>query len=153
MIALVQRCSQSSVTIEGNRVAEIGAGILVLLGVSIEDAEKDAVWLAKKVSNLRIFADADGKMNRSLLDSDGQALVVSQFTLLADTSMGNRPAYIKAARPEQAIPLYELFVKELGTHLQKPIPIGVFGADMQVSLVNDGPVTIWVESKGQSPKL
>lgn len=147
MIGLVQRCSEASVIVEGEEIASIKSGLLILLGVSAEDTDNEVIWLAKKVANLRIFSDEAGKMNRSLIDSGGEALVVSQFTLLADASFGNRPSYTKAARPEQAIPLYELFVKHMEQHLQKTVPTGVFGADMKVSLVNDGPVTIWLESR------
>lgn len=147
MIGLIQRCLEASVKVDGRRIAEIQNGLLIFLGISVDDKEKEAVWLAKKTADLRVFADDAGKMNRSLIDSGGEALVISQFTLLAECSMGNRPSYTKAARPEHAIPLYELFVKELQRHLQKPVATGIFGADMKVALLNDGPVTIWLESK------
>lgn len=147
MIGLIQRCLEASVKVDGRRIAEIQNGLLIFLGISVDDKEKEAVWLAKKTADLRVFADEAGKMNRSLIDSGGEALVISQFTLLAECSMGNRPSYTKAARPEHAIPLYELFVKELQRHLQKPVATGIFGADMKVALLNDGPVTIWLESK------
>jgi D-tyrosyl-tRNA(Tyr) deacylase len=146
MKALIQRVSSASVVVEGNRVAEIKAGLLVLLGVTDADTSKEAAWLASKVVNMRIFNDAEGKMNLSLLDVGGEALVVSQFTLYADARKGNRPSYIQAARPEKAKPLYEAFVAEMEKLLGKPVPTGVFGADMKVSLVNDGPVTILLET-------
>jgi D-tyrosyl-tRNA(Tyr) deacylase len=146
MKALIQRVSSASVVVEGNRVAEIKAGLLVLLGVTDDDTSKEAAWLASKVVNMRIFNDAEGKMNLSLLDVGGGALVVSQFTLYADARKGNRPSYIQAARPEKAKPLYEAFVAEMEKLLGKPVPTGVFGADMKVSLINDGPVTIVLET-------
>jgi D-tyrosyl-tRNA(Tyr) deacylase len=146
MKALIQRVSSASVVVEGNCVAEIKAGLLVLLGVTDADTSKEAAWLASKVVNMRIFNDAEGKMNLSLLDVGGEALVVSQFTLYADARKGNRPSYIQAARPEKAKPLYEAFVAEMEKLLGKPVPTGVFGADMKVSLVNDGPVTIVLET-------
>ncbi|MFN5218493.1 MAG: D-aminoacyl-tRNA deacylase [Sphingomonadales bacterium] len=146
MKALIQRVSSASVVVEGNLVAEIKAGLLVLLGVTDDDTSKEAAWLASKVVNMRIFNDAEGKMNLSLLDVGGGALVVSQFTLYADARKGNRPSYIQAARPEKAKPLYEAFVAEMEKLLGKPVPTGVFGADMKVSLINDGPVTIVLET-------
>ncbi len=146
MKALIQRVSSASVVVESRCVAEIKTGLLILLGVTDTDTPKEASWLASKVANMRIFNDPDGKMNLSLLDVGGDALVVSQFTLYADARKGNRPSYIQAARPEKAKPLYEAFVVELEKQLGKPIPTGVFGADMKVSLVNDGPVTIMLET-------
>jgi D-tyrosyl-tRNA(Tyr) deacylase len=146
MKALIQRVSSASVVVEGNLVAEIKAGLLVLLGVTDDDTSKEAAWLASKVVNMRIFNDAEGKMNLSLLDVGGGALVVSQFTLYADARKGNRPSYIQAARPEKAKPLYEAFVAEMEKLLGKPVPTGVFGADIKVSLINDGPVTIVLET-------
>ena len=146
MKALIQRVSSASVVVDGNCVAEIKSGLLVLLGVTDADTSKEAAWLASKVVNMRIFNDAEGKMNLSLLDVGGEALVVSQFTLYADARKGNRPSYIQAARPEKAKPLYEAFVAEMEKLLGKPVPTGVFGADMKVSLVNDGPVTILLET-------
>lgn len=145
MVALIQRVKHAAVNIEDKRFSEIGPGMLVLLGVAHEDTEAKAVTLAKKIAALRIFADAGGKMNLSLTDTGGEALVVSQFTLFADTQKGNRPSFVDAARPELAIPLYEFFVAELGKILGKTIQTGKFAADMQVSLLNDGPVTIWLE--------
>ena len=146
MKTLIQRVSLASVAVEGTCVAEINAGLLVLLGVTETDTPKEATWLASKVVNMRIFNDAEGKMNLSLLDVGGEALVVSQFTLYADVRKGNRPSYIQAARPEKAKPLYEAFVAEMEKLLGKPVSTGVFGADMKVSLINDGPVTIILET-------
>jgi D-tyrosyl-tRNA(Tyr) deacylase len=146
MKTLIQRVSSASVAVEGTCVAEIKAGLLVLLGVTETDTPKEAAWLASKVVNMRIFNDAEGKMNLSLLDVGGEALVVSQFTLYAEAGKGNRPSYIRAARPEKAKPLYEAFVAEMEKLLGKPVSTGVFGADMKVSLVNDGPVTILLET-------
>jgi len=146
MKALIQRVSSAFVAVEGNSVAESNSGILIFLGVSETDTPKEAAWLASKVVNMRIFNDEKGKMNLSLLDVGGEALVVSQFTLYADVRKGNRPSYIQAARPEKAKSLYELFVVELEKLLGKTVPKGVFGADMKVSLTNDGPVTILLET-------
>lgn len=146
MIAILQRVRHAAVDIDGRRFSEIGPGLLILLGVGHEDSEVTATALAKKTAALRIFADVHGKMNLSLIDSGGEALVVSQFTLLADTSGGNRPSFMNAAKPELAERLYEYFVAELGALLNKKIPTGKFAADMQVSLTNDGPVTIRLES-------
>ena len=149
MRAVIQRVSQASVIIDEKRVASINDGILVLLGIEIEDTKEDAKWLANKISALRIFSDNDGKMNKSILEINGEAIVVSQFTLHAKTKKGTRPSYIKAAKPEQAIPLYEGFVKALETELRKPVQTGEFGANMQVSLCNDGPVTIIIDTKNK----
>jgi len=148
MIALVQRVSQASVSVDSSEVARIGAGILILLGVHVDDTDEDGAWLARKCANLRIFPDDDGAMNRSLVDAGGEALVVSQFTLYGDAIRGNRPSYIAAARPEKAEPLYESFVGHLAGELGREVLQGRFGAMMDVSLVNDGPVTIWLEGKG-----
>ena len=145
MIALVQRVSSASVRVEGRVVGEVGRGLLVLLGVVDGDRRREGDWLADKVAALRVFPDADGRMNRSLRDVGGQALVVSQFTLAADVRKGTRPSYASAARPEAAEPLYRAFVDRLADALGRPVPTGVFGASMEVSLVNDGPVTLWVE--------
>lgn len=147
MIALIQRVTEASVTIEGSKTAAIGKGLLVLVGVEDADGPEDVEWLSAKVVNLRIFNDAAGVMNLSVKEVSGEILAVSQFTLHASTKKGNRPSYIQAARPEVAIPLYESFVSQLGTLLERPVRTGVFGADMQVALVNDGPVTIWINSK------
>jgi D-tyrosyl-tRNA(Tyr) deacylase len=145
MVALVQRVREASVTVDGAVVGAIGAGVLVLLGVHRADTEAEAAWLAEKVAALRVFADDEGRMNRSLADAGGEALVVSQFTLYADTRKGNRPSYVAAAPPETAEPLYERFVVLLGQKLGRPVPTGRFGAMMDVALVNDGPVTLWIE--------
>jgi len=147
--AVIQRVSEASVVVEDEKVANIQQGLLVLLGIEIEDTKEDADWLANKISALRILSDSEGKMNNSILDVDGDVIVVSQFTLHAKTKKGNRPSYIKSARPEQAIPLYELFKEELSQLIGKKVQSGVFGADMQVSLVNDGPVTIIIDTKNK----
>ncbi len=150
MRVVIQRVSEAAVKIDGNIVGEISKGLLVLLGIAQEDTEQDALYLIQKLINLRIFSDADGKMNLSVQDCGGELLVVSQFTLYADTKKGNRPSYIRAARPEQAIPLYEFFLQELQKQFQGPIQTGKFGADMKVSLINDGPVTIIMDSRGEN---
>ena len=149
MRAVIQRVSEASVVVEDEKVANIQQGLLVLLGIEIEDTKEDADWLANKISALRIFSDSEGKMNSSILDVDGDVIVVSQFTLHAKTKKGNRPSYIKSARPEQAIPLYDQFKKELSEVIGKQVQSGEFGADMKVSLVNDGPVTIIIDSKNK----
>ena len=149
MRAVIQRVSEASVVVEDEKVANIQQGLLVLLGIEIEDTKEDADWLANKISALRIFSDSEGKMNNSILDVDGDVIVVSQFTLHAKIKKGNRPSYIKSARPEQAIPLYDQFKKELSEVIGKQVQSGEFGADMKVSLVNDGPVTITVDSKNK----
>ena len=147
MRAIIQRVSSASVIINGNQTAAIGPGLLVLLGVSVTDSEDDAAWLCRKLVPMRLFSDEEGKMNRSVLDVSGEILLVSQFTLHASTRKGNRPSFIKAARPDVAIPLYETCIRLLSDQLGKPIQTGSFGADMQVSLVNDGPVTILIDSE------
>lgn len=147
MKAVLQRVSQASVTIEGEKAADIGRGLLVLIGIEEADAAEDINWLATKIANLRIFADENDVMNRSVLETGGDIIVVSQFTLHASTKKGNRPSYIKAAKPEVAIPLYENFVQALESALGKKIKTGQFGADMKVSLLNDGPVTIIIDTK------
>ncbi|MGB2143917.1 MAG: D-aminoacyl-tRNA deacylase [Flavobacteriaceae bacterium] len=149
MRAVIQRVSQASVTIEGKKVAEIASGLVVLLGVTDSDTLEDIRWLSNKLTNLRIFNDADGLMNTSLKDSNGSAIVVSQFTLYAQTKKGNRPSYIKAAKPAIAKPLYEQFVRQFENDLGQPIQTGAFGADMKVALLNDGPVTIMIDSKAK----
>ena len=149
MRAVIQRVSEASVVVEDKKVANIQQGILVLLGIEIEDAKEDALWLANKISALRIFSDSEGKMNNSILDVDGDVIVVSQFTLHAKTKKGNRPSYIKSARSERAIILYDQFKKELSEVIGKQVQSGEFGAGMQVSLVNDGPVTIIIDSKNK----
>ncbi len=145
MIALVQRVSSASVRVDGEVVGEVGRGLLVLLGVVQGDTEAEKDWLADKVAALRVFPDADGRMNRSLVDVGGSALVVSQFTLAGETKKGTRPSYARAAAPEIAEPLYDAFVARLAETLRQPVARGVFGAKMEVALVNDGPVTLWVE--------
>lgn len=147
MRAVIQRVSESAVRIDGEVVGKIGHGVMVLLGIEAEDGMEDVQWLAKKIVNLRIFDDEQGVMNKSLLDKGYEILLISQFTLHAATKKGNRPSYIKAARPEVAIPLYEKFEQELASQLGKKIQTGEFGADMKVSLVNDGPVTIFMDTK------
>ena len=147
MKAVIQRVSQASVTIEGKRVASIDAGLLVLLGIVNEDEFDDITWLVNKIVNLRVFNDKEGVMNTSLKNINGDVIVVSQFTLHALTKKGNRPSYIKAAKPDVAIPLYKSFVKQLESDLDKPVQTGEFGADMKVDLINDGPVTIIIDTK------
>jgi D-tyrosyl-tRNA(Tyr) deacylase len=149
MKIVIQRVTDASVTIEENKVAEIKNGLLILLGIVAEDTQDDIDWLVRKTANLRIFNDHDGVMNTSLLDVNGEVIVVSQFTLQASTKKGNRPSYIKAAKPEIAIPLYERFVKTLETTIGEKVQTGEFGADMKVALVNDGPVTIIIDSKNK----
>ena len=146
MIAVIQRVKFARVTIENQNFSEIGHGLLVLLGVSDSDLPKDSTKLSVKIPKLRIFSDFDGKMNLSVLDVGGEILVVSQFTLLADASQGNRPSYIKAARPEVATPLYQQFCKEMELNTKKEVKTGMFGADMKIELLNDGPVTIILDS-------
>ena len=146
MRVVIQRVSEASVTIEQQKVAEIAKGLLVLVGIVPEDSQEDVEWLCQKIIKLRIFGDDKGLMNLSLQDIDGEVIVVSQFTLHALTKKGNRPSYIKAARPEIAIPLYENFKKRLQELLSKEVQSGEFGADMKVALVNDGPVTITMDS-------
>lgn len=147
MVAVIQRVSESSVTIDGKVKSTIGKGLMVLLGIEDADDKEDIIWLSKKIVNLRIFEDEAGVMNRSLIDTNGELLLISQFTLHASTRKGNRPSYIKAAKPDIAIPLYEQFIGQLETDLEKPVRTGEFGADMKVSLVNDGPVTIIIDTK------
>ena len=149
MRIVVQRVLNSNVVIEGQEVASIEKGLLVLLGIVNEDSISDIEWLCNKLVNLRVFNDERGVMNRSVKDEDGDVIVVSQFTLHASTKKGNRPSYIKAAKPDEAIPLYELFNKTLEAVLGKPVQTGEFGADMKVSLINDGPVTIIIDSKNK----
>lgn len=147
MRAVIQRVREARVVVAGKAVSAIGPGLLVLLGIETGDTPEDIGWLAAKIANLRIFADGQGVMNRSVLETGGELIVVSQFTLLALTKKGNRPSYIRAARPEEAVPLYEAFVAEMERLLGKQVGTGVFGADMQVGLTNDGPVTIWIDSR------
>lgn len=149
MRAVIQRVSEASVVIDNTKVASIKKGLLVLLGIVNDDIQEDIDWLCKKIVNLRVFPDENDVMNTSLLDSGGDVILVSQFTLHASTKKGNRPSYIKAAKPDVAIPLYENFIEELKTQLGKPIQRGEFGADMKVHLINDGPVTIIIDSKNR----
>jgi len=147
MIAVIQRVSEASVRIDGAIKSSISNGLLILLGIENADGDDDIDWLCNKIANLRIFDDEEGIMNKSPIDTSGEILLISQFTLHASTKKGNRPSYLKAAKPEIAIPLYEQFISELETILGKPIGSGKFGADMKVSLVNDGPVTIIIDTK------
>lgn len=149
MIAVIQRVSQSSVTINGHIKGQINQGLMVLLGIEDADGPADIEWLSRKIVNLRIFDDEEGVMNKSLPDINGELLLISQFTLHASTKKGNRPSYIKAAKPATAIPLYEKLIEALETELGKPIQTGEFGAMMAVSLINDGPVTIIIDSKNK----
>ena len=150
MIAVVQRVNKAAVEIDGSIEGEIGLGLLILLGIEEADAANDIEWLCRKIVNLRIFPDDAGVMNKNIFESSGEILVISQFTLHASTKKGNRPSYIKATKPDIAIPLYDGFLSQLSAVLGKPVPSGVFGADMQVSLVNDGPVTIIIDTKNKT---
>ena len=147
MRVLIQRVSEASVTIEGVLKSKINQGLLILVGIEDVDNQEDINWLCGKISNLRIFSDEQGLMNLSVMDIKGELLVVSQFTLFANTKKGNRPSYIRSAKPDFAIPMYENFVKTLSSATQKEVQTGEFGADMKVALLNDGPVTIWIDSK------
>ena len=149
MRILIQRVTRASVTIEEKLKSMINNGLLILIGIEDSDNDEDIDWLVKKCVNLRIFDDEQGIMNKSILDSGGDVLAVSQFTLMASTKKGNRPSYIKAAKPEISVPLYEAFCRKMEEALNKPIMTGVFGADMQVELINDGPVTILIDSKNR----
>lgn len=149
MRTLIQRVRHASVTIEGELKSRIEKGMLVLVGIEDRDTQEDIEWLCKKIANLRIFDDENGVMNRSVLETSGDILVVSQFTLHASTKKGNRPSYIHASKPEYAVPMYEAFCAEMGLQIGKEVRTGTFGADMQVELVNDGPVTIWIDSKNK----
>ena len=147
MKAVVQRVISASLSIDGKKHSEIGAGLVVLLGITTSDQLEDIHWMTRKISNLRIFSDQDGLMNLSLKDIGGSTLVVSQFTLMANSKKGNRPSFIEAAPPKTAIPIYESFVRELEKQTQLQVQTGVFGANMQVQLINDGPVTIILDTK------
>lgn len=149
MIAVIQRVTEASVTIDNKINASIGSGLLVLIGMEDADAQEDIDWLAQKIVNLRIFNDEAGVMNISVKDNGGDIIVVSQFTLHASTKKGNRPSYLKASKPDVAIPLYEKFVHTISTQLGKPVQTGIFGADMKVNLLNDGPVTIIIDTKNK----
>lgn len=149
MRTVIQRVSKASVTVEGKLISNIENGLLILLGIEDADTEEDIIWLSRKIVNLRIFGDEDGVMNKSLIEVEGNVIVVSQFTLHAGTKKGNRPSYIKAAKPDIAIPTYEKFVLQLETDLGKKVGTGVFGADMKIELLNDGPVTIVIDTKNR----
>jgi len=149
MKAVIQRVSSASVEINNSIVGNIDVGYVVLLGIAIDDSVEDVKWLSNKIFNLRIFSDDEGLMNKSISEVNGNVLLISQFTLHAKTKKGNRPSYIHAAKPETAIPLYEHFISELSNLLNKPVQTGEFGADMKVSLVNDGPVTIIIDTKNK----
>jgi D-aminoacyl-tRNA deacylase len=147
--AIIQRVSQASVTVENKIVAAINSGLLVLIGIEDADNQEESTWLTSKIANLRIFGDENGVMNLSVKEIKGDIIIVSQFTLHASTKKGNRPSYIKAAKPEKAIPLYEDFIQKMELEIGKKIQTGVFGADMKVSLLNDGPVTITIDTKNK----
>jgi D-tyrosyl-tRNA(Tyr) deacylase len=150
MRAVIQRVSEASVSVSGVVCGQINQGLMILIGVEESDDQEDVNWLTQKIAGLRIFTDAEGKMNESVQDIKGEVLVVSQFTLNASTKKGTRPSFIRAARPEHAIPLYETFVAAMSERLGSPVATGEFGADMQVRLTNDGPVTIWIDTKNKS---
>jgi D-aminoacyl-tRNA deacylase len=149
MRAVIQRVTQANVVINNSIRSDISKGLLILVGIEDSDTSEDITWLSSKIVNLRIFNDATGVMNESVIDQGGDILVVSQFTLHASTKKGNRPSYIRASKPPVAVPLYEQFVQQLQTDLGKPIATGEFGADMKVSLLNDGPVTIVIDTKNK----
>ena len=149
MRLVIQRVSEASVTVDSVVTGRIGPGLMILCGIECDDTAEDAAWLVQKVAQMRIFSDAEGKMNLSVKDIGGGVLVVSQFTLHASTKKGNRPSFIRAARPEQAIPLYEQFMSLLEAETGRPVERGIFGADMKVALINDGPVTITMDSKAR----
>ena len=149
MRAVIQRVSKASITVDDTIVGKIENGLLVLLGIEDADGEEDIEWLSNKIVNLRIFNDVDGVMNRSVLEKEGNILLISQFTLHASTKKGNRPSYIKASKPDVAVPLYQKMIKQLETDIGKVIQTGIFGADMKVQLVNDGPVTIVIDTKNR----
>ncbi len=149
MKAVIQRVTSASVTVKGGKISTIQSGLLILLGISEDDTKEDIQWLSRKITNLRIFDDENGVMNRSLIDSNGDVIVISQFTLMASTKKGNRPSYIKAAKPDIAIPLYKQFIQQIKTDLDKDIGTGIFGADMKIDLINDGPVTIIIDTKNK----
>lgn len=149
MRTLIQRVQHASVTIDGQLKSQIGKGLLVLVGIEDRDTQEDIEWLCKKIANLRIFDDENGVMNRSVTETEGEVMVVSQFTLHASTKKGKRPSYIHASKPDVAIPMYEAFCAEMGLQIGKEVQTGTFGADMKVELVNDGPVTIWIDSQNK----
>lgn len=147
MRAVIQRVSEASCKVDGNITGQIGIGFMVLLGVEDADSDEDLQWLAQKITGLRVFGDENGMMNKALADIGGDILLISQFTLFAQTKKGNRPSFIRAAKPDKAIPMYEQMIKTLETITGKKIATGIFGADMKVSLINDGPVTITIDTK------
>lgn len=149
MRVLIQRVKEASVAIDGDAISLIHNGLLVFVGITEDDSREDILWLTKKIANIRLFDDENGVMNLSVIETGGDILAVSQFTLMASTKKGNRPSYIKAAKPEISVPLYEEFCTEMELAINKPIQRGVFGADMKVSLLNDGPVTIFIDSKNK----
>ena len=149
MRVLIQRVKEASVTVDNEVISLIHNGLLVFVGITDEDNREDILWLTKKIANIRLFDDENGVMNLSVMEAGGDILAVSQFTLMASTKKGNRPSYIKAAKPEISVPLYEEFCSEMELAVNKPIQRGVFGADMKVRLLNDGPVTIFIDSKNR----
>ena len=149
MRVLIQRVKEASVTVDNEVISLIHNGLLVFVGITDDDSREDILWLTKKIANIRLFDDEDGVMNRSVIETGGDILAVSQFTLMASTKKGNRPSYIKAAKPDISVPLYEEFCSEMEIAVNKPIQRGVFGADMKVRLLNDGPVTIFIDSKNK----
>lgn len=149
MRVLIQRVKEASVTVDDKVISLIDNGLLLFVGITDDDTRDDILWLTKKIANIRLFDDENGVMNLSVMDTDGDILAVSQFTLMASTKKGNRPSYIKAAKPEISVPLYEEFCSEMELAVNKPIQRGVFGADMKVRLLNDGPVTIFIDSKNR----
>ena len=149
MRVLIQRVKEASVTVDNEIISLIHNGLLVFVGIEEQDNREDILWLTKKIANIRLFDDENGVMNRSVIETGGDILAVSQFTLMASTKKGNRPSYIKAAKPEISVPLYEEFCSEMELAINKPIQRGVFGADMKVRLLNDGPVTIFIDSKNK----
>ena len=149
MRVLIQRVKESSVTVDNKVISFINNGLLVFVGIEEQDNREDILWLTKKIANIRLFDDENGVMNRSVIETGGDILAVSQFTLMASTKKGNRPSYIKAAKPDISVPLYEEFCEEMEIAVNKPIKRGVFGADMKVELLNDGPVTIFIDSKNR----
>ena len=149
MRAIIQRVTEASCVVDGNTTGSIDNGFLVLLGIEDADTQEDLIWLSQKIINMRIFGDENGLMNKSLSDVDGNILLISQFTLFAAVKKGNRPGFTRAARPEFAIPMYEEMIRQLSAQLNKSIQTGVFGADMKISLLNDGPVTIIIDTKNK----
>lgn len=149
MRALIQRCAESTLRVDGEIFSSINKGLLVLIGIEVQDSQEDIDWLVGKISKLRVFDDADGVMNLSVEEISGEVMIVSQFTLHASTKKGNRPSYIKAAKSEVAIPLYKQFIATMEKQLNKSVAMGKFGSEMKISFTNDGPVTIWIDSKNR----